>query len=265
MTQNTASLAGRSPRSRLSPKFTLRLTQIGFLLLALGAWEAATGSGAINKIFLPSPGNVAQKAATIFPTHAFLVDLATTIGSVIVAYGCAVLAGVGSGALIGRNRFAYEVVEPILSSLFAIPLIIFFPLILLVAGIGPASKIAFAGLYGFFPIALSTMSGCVAVDNRYLLYARTLGASRWLLARRILIPAALPQIISGLRIGFVVTFASVVAGEMIASLAGLGHAITYYSQIMDSAKMFAVIGVVIFLTWVMNSLLTLLARTGERM
>lgn len=240
--------------------FWLRLTQAGFILVTLAAWQAATALGGVNSIFLPSPGSVAFQAWAIFPTGAFLADLATTVFSVTLAYGAAAVAGIGIGALLGRNRFAFEVAEPIFSSIFSIPLIIFFPLILLLAGIGPASKIVFAAFYGFFPIALSTMSAFVNVESRYVLYAQTLGASRVRLVRRVLIPAALPQILSGLRIGFVITFASVIAGEMIASLRGLGHEITYFSQIMEPARMFALIGVVILLTAIVNSILTALTR-----
>lgn len=247
----------------LSPLW-LRLTQVGFILVALAAWFAATEFGGINPIFLPSPVNVARQALAIFPTRAFLADLATTIASVALAYCAAVVAGVGIGALLGRNRFAFEVGEPIFSSIFSIPLIIFFPLILLLAGIGPASKIIFAAFYGFFPIALSTMSGFANVETRYVAYARMLGASSVQLVRRVLVPAALPQILSGLRIGFVITFASVIAGEMIAALRGLGHEITYLSQIMEPARMFALIGVVILLTAIVNSILTALTRAGQR-
>lgn len=264
MTDQSPSAAPPTPIPEGLPPLKLRLVQAGFILLALAAWSAVTGSGGVSPIFLPSPQSVARNAAAIFPTGKFLADLATTIVSVAIAYLGAVVAGVGVGALLGHNRFAYDVSEPIFSAIFAIPLIVFFPLILLLAGIGPASKIVFAGFYGFFPIALSTMSGFIHVETRYRAYARMLGASRLQLVRRLLIPAALPQIVSGSRIGFVITFASVIAGEMIASLRGLGHEITFFSQIMEPAKMFAVIGVVIVLTAIANSFLTALAQAGRR-
>lgn len=241
-----------------------RTIQAGFVLVLIAAWYGVTAAGDINPIFLPSPLKVAREALAIFPTEAFLVDLATTVGSTVAAYALAVGGGIAMGALVSRSRFAYEVVEPIFSSIFAIPLIIFFPLILLLTGIGPASKIAFAAFYGFFPVALSTMSGFVNVERQFVLHAQTLGAGHWQMIRRLFIPAAMPQILSGLRISFVITFASVIAGEMIAALAGLGHQITFFSQIMDPAKMFAMIAVVIVLTAIVNAILTSLARVGER-
>jgi ABC-type nitrate/sulfonate/bicarbonate transport system permease component len=255
--QQTAAGAGLSPAWR-------RTIQGGFVVALIAAWYGVTAAGDINPIFLPSPVAVAREAAAIFPTHNFLVDLATTVGSTIAAYAAAVIGGIAAGALVSRSRFAYEVVEPIFSSIFAIPLIIFFPLILLLTGIGPASKIAFAAFYGFFPVALSTMSGFANVERRFVTHAETLGAGHWQMIRRLFIPAAMPQILSGLRISFVITFASVIAGEMIAALAGLGHEITFFSQTMSPAKMFAMIAVVIVLTAIVNAILTGLGRVGER-
>ena len=264
MSRDTGGRLKRQPGpGGISPALA-RSVQIGFLLIALFIWFAVTQGGRISPIFLPPPAAVAKQATKIFPTANFLGDLATTVLSLVAAYAIAVAFGLAVGLLLGVNRFVYDVAEPILAAVYSIPLIVFFPLVLLFAGIGPASKIIFAAFYGFFPIALSTMSGFANVEARYLTYSRALGASRTKLAGRVLLPAASDAILSGMRISLVVTFASVIAGEMIASLRGLGHEITFYSQIMDPARMFAIIGVVIVLTGLVNALLAIGVRTRSR-
>ncbi len=237
-----------------------RIIQAGFVLLALAVWWGLTSFGVVSAIFLPGPASVWGALVAAMPSGEFWNDAGVSVGSVLVAYGCAVLAGFAAGMAIGRNGFAREVFEPLLAGIFSVPLVIFFPLILLLVGIGPGSKMIFAAIGGFFPVALNTIAGIARVEARYVVYARTLGASRVALFRRVLLPAALPQIVAGLRIGFVICLASVIAGEMIASVSGLGHAIREASDLMEPARMFAVIAVVIVASGAVNAALSRVAR-----
>jgi ABC-type nitrate/sulfonate/bicarbonate transport system permease component len=237
-----------------------RLAQTGFLLLLLLAWWAITAAGLVTPLFLPGPAAVGTALLAELPSAEFWDNAGTTLFSAASAYLIAVAAGFAAGLLIGRNRFARDVFEPLLAGVFAVPLVIFFPLILLVAGIGPASKIIFAAIYGFFPVALNTIAGFAQVESRYVTFATTAGASRCQTFRRLLLPAALPQIVAGLRIAFVITFASVIAGEMIASISGLGHDIRDASDMMEPARMFAVIVVIVIATGAVNAVLSRLAE-----
>ena len=237
-----------------------RLVQAGFLLAALLAWWAATAAGLVAPLFLPAPGAVARAFLRVVAARGFTADLATTFASVALAWVIAVGCGLLVGALIGRARFAREVIEPLLSGMFAVPLIIFYPLVLFMLGIGVASKIAFAAFYGFFPVALHTIAAFATVEARFVLYAVTLGASRMALFRRVLLPAAMPEIVAGLRVSFVVTASSVVAGEMISSITGLGHQITFLAETLEPASMFAYIALVILATVAVNAMLSRLGR-----
>ena len=237
-----------------------RLVQAGFLLVALLAWWAATSAALVAPIFLPAPVAVWHAFWHALASRGFPADLVTTLTSVAAAWAVAVLGGLLAGGLVGRARFAREVVEPLLSGTFAVPLIIFYPLVLFMLGIGVASKIAFAAFYGFFPVALHTIAAFAQVESRFVLYAVTLGASRIALFRRVLLPAAMPEIVAGLRVSFVVTASSVVAGEMISSLTGLGHQITFLAETLEPAGMFAYITLVILATVAVNALLSRLGR-----
>ena len=116
--------------------------------------------------------------------------------------------------------------EPVLSAIFAIPIVLFFPLFVVIFGIGPPSKIAFGAVYGFFPIALNTIAASRGVDPLF----SALGAFPGRDARRSrsatsTCPARSPVIVTGLRIGFFICFASVLGGETLSSAAGVGHEI----------------------------------------
>lgn len=237
-----------------------RLIQLAFLALLLVAWWGVTAAGWVAPLFLPSPQAVLAAMRPMVMARGFATDLATTLSSVAAAYGLAVVLGLGLGGVIGRAPFARAVIEPLLAAIFAVPLVIFYPLVLFALGIGPASKIVFAAFYGFFPVALHTIAAFAQVEARYVTYARTLGATRWALFRRLLLPAALPEIVAGLRVSFVVSAASVVAGEMISSLAGLGHQITFFAETLEPARMFATIALVIVATVGVNAILSRVGR-----
>ena len=103
---------------------------------------------------------------------------------------------------------------------------------------GPASKITFGVLTGFFPIALNTLNGISAVDARYLVMARAMGASRLQLYSRVLFPFAIPAIVSGLRIGTGLVVIGVVVAEMLASRNGIGFLITYHRTLFDTGDVY---------------------------
>lgn len=224
-----------------------------FVAALVAVWFGAVAFGLVSPLLLPSPVAVFGELRVLVSSAPFWTDVTVTILSIVAAYGLAVTAGLAVGVAVGQNRFAYDVLNPILSNLFAIPLIILYPLALYFAGIGPASKIVFAAGYGFFPIALAAMAGFANIPVRYTRYVRTLGASSWLVTRRLLIPAALPEILNGLRVGFVVTFASVIAGEMIAAFDGVGRAISYNAEILEPARMYALIVTVVLFAVVVNA------------
>ena len=110
---------------------------------------------------------------------------------------------------------------------------------MLLFGIGEPARIALGACLGFLPIAISTVSGLSQVDLRLITAMRSMGASQRQLLLRVRLPGAFGSILSGLRIGFFVCFASVIAGEMIASDAGLGYEIAYSVALMNTARMFA--------------------------
>jgi ABC-type nitrate/sulfonate/bicarbonate transport system permease component len=150
------------------------------------------------------------------------------------------------------------VLEPVVSGLFAIPITLFLPLFILLFGIGTGSKVAYGATYGFFPIALNTIAGLSSVDDRFLNAARSMGLTSLGTFRHVLFPAAFPVILTGLRIGFFICFASVLGGETISSVAGVGRNIALAAELMEPARMYAWIIVVVAAALALNTIVSLL-------
>jgi NitT/TauT family transport system permease protein len=134
----------------------------------------------------------------------------------------ALAGGLVMGIAIGASGAAHEILTPILSTLYSIPKIVLYPVILLVFGLGLSARVAFGAMHGFFPVALFAIGAIRNIPPVLLRTARVMRLSRMDVVRRILLPAALPEIVTGLRIGFATTFLGTLMGEMFASSEGLG-------------------------------------------
>ena len=134
----------------------------------------------------------------------------------------ALVGGLVLGIAIGASRTAHEILTPILSTLYSIPKIMLYPVILLVFGLGLSAKVAFGAMHGFFPVALFAIGAIRNIPPVLLRTGRVLRLSRLDLVRNILLPAALPEIVTGLRIGFSATLLGTLMGELFASSEGLG-------------------------------------------
>jgi len=153
---------------------------------------------------------------------------------------------------VTRSKLAMRVIEPILSGLFTIPITLFLPMFILFFGIGAGSKVAYGATYAFFPIALNTIAAFSKAEERYLRAARSMGAGAWDCFRHVLLPGAMPVLITGMRIGFFICFASVLGGETISSVAGVGRNIALAAELMEPARMYAWIMFVILTSVTLN-------------
>ena len=237
-----------------------RAIQVGFVFALLLFWYYLGRSGAVSAIFLPQLPRVAEKFIQIVQSASFYNNLAVTLFELIVAVAIASLFGLTIGYLIGRSRYAVLVFEPLLAGIFAVPIIVFLPLFMLFFGIDIESKIAFGATYAFFPIVLNTIGGISQVDPRFITVSRSMGANEQQLFRRVLLPAALPVIVTGLRIGATIGFLAILGSEMIAGLRGLGSRVANLAEGMNTAEMFAYIVFVIILAGILNLALSTLQR-----
>jgi ABC-type nitrate/sulfonate/bicarbonate transport system permease component len=233
-----------------------RAIQIAFVIAIIAGWYYIGATGKVSHIFLPQLPRVLEKFAEILQGSRLYINFAVTMFELVCAFAIASTLGLTIGYFVGRSRYAILVFEPLLAGLFAIPLVVFLPLYILFFGIDIESKIAFGASYAFFPIVLNTIGGISQVDPRFVTVARSMGASERQLFRRVLLPAALPVIVTGLRIGCIIGFLSILGSEMIAGLRGLGSRIVWLAEGMNTAEMFAYILFVIIMAAVLNVTLT---------
>ncbi len=251
-------------RTERTQRIASRVVQAGFLAVLLALWYLATNRWGINRLLLPNPVEVWRQLLDILKSGEYLPDLRVTLTELAIAFVLAVTSGTIVGYFISRTRYSIRVFEPLFAGIYSIPIILFLPLYVLFFGLGPASKIALGTTIGFFPIVLSTIAGFGNVDRSLVTAARAMGASDYQLFRYVLMPAALPVILSGLRLGFTVALLSIIGSETIASLAGLGHHIVELAEGMDMPRMFAYIAFVVAIALLLNSAVSFLEARGRR-
>jgi ABC-type nitrate/sulfonate/bicarbonate transport system permease component len=234
------------------------LVQVAFLSALLLVWFLAATAWGVSRILLPSPINVWYQLVDVISSGEFIPDLRVTLGELAAAFAFSVSLGVTMGYFISRSAYLIRVFEPLFAGIYAIPIILFLPLYVLVLGLGPASKIALGATISFFPIVLSTIVGFGHVEPVSVTAARSMGANNFQMFRHVLLPAALPMMLAGLRMGFTVALLSVIGSETIASLAGLGHRIVNLAENMEMARMYAYIVFVVAIVAVLNGTLALI-------
>jgi len=183
-------------------------------------WQVAyyfAGSEAITP-----PIETVQRLGVLMDGARFWEHARATGVAFVYAGTLALVGGLVLGIAIGASRTAHEILTPILSTLYSIPKIMLYPVILLVFGLGLSAKVAFGAMHGFFPVALFAIGAIRNIPPVLLRTGRVLRLSRLDLVRNILLPAALPEIVTGLRIGFSATLLGTLMGELFASSEGLG-------------------------------------------
>jgi NitT/TauT family transport system permease protein len=216
---------------------TRRLAQLGSVAAALAVWEAAARAGWLDPQFVPAPSAVARALAVVAPDAARLAG--ETLGKTLAAYVLAVVLGVGAGLLIGAVRHLHDVLSPFLVALYALPKILVLPWIVLFFGLGAAPAVVYGTLQGFFPVCLLVIGGVRDLDRTPLLVARSLGATPGQLYRKVLLPAVLPAVLAGMRLGIVFCLLGVLVVEMFGGIRGMGFLLTALAQGFRAPELFA--------------------------
>jgi ABC-type nitrate/sulfonate/bicarbonate transport system permease component len=218
----------------------------------LAAWALVTyGNRALeitNPVVLPTPGDVLAVAVDSVRDGSLGRHVLTSLVRVVEGFGLAALAAVGLGVLVGLCGPLRLALEPVIEFVRPIPPLAFLPMFLVWFGLGEASKVAFIAYTTFFPMFVAIAASVLRVDVMLLRAAASLGASRAALIRHVVLPAALPGIVVGLRVGFGLALFVIVGAEFMGADAGLGHLImegrTFFvpAQIVMGALLLALLG-----------------------
>jgi NitT/TauT family transport system permease protein len=177
---------------------------------------------AVGEVAFRSPSETMQFLAGLLSGSAFWPHAAETSRAFGIALVLSVAIGLPLGLVLGLNRAAGAVFEPVLVSSYAIPKITLYPILLLMFGLGLSAKVAFGVIHGFIPISLFTVAAVRQTRPVLIKTGRVMGLGPLEMGWRVLLPAAMPEIFAGLRIGFALTLIGTLLGEMFASQRGLG-------------------------------------------
>jgi NitT/TauT family transport system permease protein len=176
-----------------------------------------------GEVAVRSPWQTLKATAALTQTDWFWLHANNTIRAFAAALAIAIVLGLLIGFALGLHRLSAEAMEPMLIALYSIPKITLYPIILLVFGLGMSAKVAFGAIHGIIPVALFTLGAVRGTKAIYLKTGRVLKLGRVEMVRSILFPAAVPEIFTGLRVGFSLTLIGTVLGEMFAAQFGLGY------------------------------------------
>ncbi len=226
----------RKSRALFSVFSGTRAISVATILALIGLWWIASSLKLVSPLFLPSPAQVLTKFFSVaqngFVDATLAQHLGASLARVFIALVVSVVIAVPVGLAIGLSRVGRGILDPILEFLRPIPPLAYLPLIIIWFGIGELSKILVIFLAMLAPIALSTASGVRSVSQERLNAARAFDASRWQLARYVVIPHTLPSIFTGVRIALGAGWTTLVAAELVAATRGLGFMIQSAAQFL---------------------------------
>lgn len=241
---------------RAGKRFTLRwpfsrqiTLSAGTLLVLLAIWWAVAAQQWVSPLFLPPPGQVLTKLVSIAGPQGFMdatlwQHLAASLGRILVALLAAVIIGIPVGIAMGLSPTIRGILDPLIELYRPVPPLAYLPLMVIWFGIGETSKILLIYLAIFAPVAMSALAGVKSAQQVRIRAAQSLGASRAQVLWFVILPGALPEILTGLRIGLGVGWSTLVAAELIAATRGLGFMVQSAGEFLATDVVLAGIAVI---------------------
>lgn len=242
--EDTASLAAaeadvsRSAARRLDVVFRSGAGVFSVLILLI-AWELFARSGKVTPFMLPAFSAVVERIYADAISGDLWINLGLTVARAMAGFVIAAIGGIALGTLMSRNRIVHWFFDPIISVGFPMPKIAFLPIIILWLGVYDLSKISIVVFDAIFPVVTATLAGIASVEKELVWSARNMGASEREIMWQIKLPAALPQILTGLQVALPISLIVAIIGEMAMGGYGLGGAMMTASRFADSRGVFA--------------------------
>jgi ABC-type nitrate/sulfonate/bicarbonate transport system permease component len=226
----------------------------------LAVWEGAVRLGWVDPLFLSAPSQVAERLVQVFADGTIYPHLWATGTTALWGFVLSCIVGIPIGVLMGRSILVRDTLEPFIMAQASVPTVALLPLFIIWLGIGDSARIALVFVGAVFGIVVSTEAGVSNIDRRLIETARSFTATEWAILWKIVLPAAIPYIIAGMRLAISRVLIMVVVAELYASTAGIGYLIFQAGAGYDTSMIF--VGVVILAT--AGVLLNSLLRTIER-
>ncbi len=212
--------------------------------LALVLWEAAGAAGLVRPAFFPRPSVVAGHAVTLAADGTLAGHAWITLGRVGAAFLLAAVPGVAVGMAMGMSGAARRGLDPVFAVVYPIPSILFLPLLSFVVRSSEPALVLTSAVTSFFLVAYTTMTGVHQVDRSIVEAATHYGARGAALVAKVLLPAAAPAILTGLRLGLGYTLIVVIATEMVSATSGLGSFLWLSWQVLKVEDMYVALAAI---------------------
>lgn len=250
------------PADRLTRRYEVppRAISAVIALLAVVLWETASRAGWISPLIIPSPTAIARALVEQIASGELAPHLLLTLYRVVSGILIGGSVGVVAGLLLGMSQGARFVADPFISAIHPIPKIAILPVIMVVLGIGDASRIAAISLSVFFPMMIHTMNGVRQINGTHLDVARNYGATGVNLFRRVVLPGSLPMILSSLRIAVNLALLITISVEIAGANRGLGSLIWISWEVMRIDAVYATLFIIMLLGLSLNILVRMLSE-----
>jgi ABC-type nitrate/sulfonate/bicarbonate transport system permease component len=225
------------------------------IALSIALWQALVSFGYAPPTLLPPPVLVFARLAQQLLTTTFQEEILTTLFRLFTGFAIAVILGVTIGLAAAASPAINAVVRPIVRVLAPLPKVALYPALLLLLGFNHQSKIMLVAADALFPILLSTFYGASMVEQKLIWSAMAAGTPRWQILFKVVLPAAVPSILTGCRIGLVISCIVVFLAEMITSTDGLGHVLVTAARTFQAVDMFVPLITISLLGLILNGLL----------
>jgi NitT/TauT family transport system permease protein len=224
------------------------LSTVAILGVLLLAWQIGSALGAIRPSVLPAPQAIGLALAAEVRQPAFWHDLGRTLEELVLSFVGGTMLGGLAGWAFWRQPLVGRMFEPYLVAFYAVPLVVFYPVAIVVIGLNEWPIVILAALMTAIPMALNTWNGLSRIRPVYLVLGRSLRASRFQTAVRLVLPAAAPLLFAGVKLGAVYSLIGVIAMEFLTASSGLGFEIRYQFEDFNDDRMYAYMAVVFLLS-----------------
>jgi len=236
---------------------------IGIIFFFL-AWEIASRAHILNPFYFPPFSAIVVKGYELFADGSIWEHMRFSLTNFSIGFLISVVLGVVIGVPMGWYKGISKAFDPLLSGIYATPLIALLPLIIMIFGLGPVSKIIMTILAAVFPILINTMVGIANTDNRLITMARSFGAKDSTIFLKVSVPGSLPYIVAGMRVALGRALVYIVVAEQYGAATGLGYLSSVAAQRFQMAAMFVPIVIIAALGASLNELLKVLEQRLEK-
>jgi ABC-type nitrate/sulfonate/bicarbonate transport system permease component len=244
----------------LLDRFVWGAARMGSIVVLVVAWEWFARSGRVTPFMLPALSDVLARIWDDAVNGNLLLNTALTLYSAMVGVLIAAAGGILLGAVMARSTLARWLFDPVISVGFPMPKIAFLPIVILWLGFFDVTKIAMVVLDAIFPVVTATIAGIQGVERELIWSARNMGAKERELVWQIVLPAALPQILTGLQVALPLSLIVAIVAEMMMGGYGLGGAMMTSSRFADSRGVFAGIVEIAIVGYCLVKAMSLLRR-----